>query len=113
MNRPLIARGLKGTVAFDFNLSIDGSAYVRLASRLFLKQRSLLVWIVLNTFVPKSQDRLEIPKNFLGALRPSHSQSSPLLASPWGVLKAQSGGGLDSILDELASGRKVSVRASL
>ena len=30
-----------------------------------------------------------------------------------GVLKAQSGGGLDSILDEIASGRKVPVRASL
>lgn len=30
-----------------------------------------------------------------------------------GALKAQSGGGLDSILDEIASGRKVSVKASL
>ena len=30
-----------------------------------------------------------------------------------GVLKAQSAGGLDSILDEIASGRKVSVSASL
>jgi len=63
----LIARALKGTDAFDFNLSIDGSADVRLASRLVLKHGRLLIWIVLNTFVPKLKVRLGIA-NFPDAL---------------------------------------------